>query len=512
MESVHTGENYAKDIVKAIQSCSCMVLLYSDAAADSVHVQKELDLALKYRKKIYPLRIENIEPKEAMEYFLSGSQYSDIFEDFDVSMQKFVEYLRLELGLEEDFTKKLSTQSIEKFCSKHFHAMGYEISKPHKAEWKSLREVQNALLSYPKGEEEILRYLQNNCILAQKEGKKLIIHATFLEQSSLPYLKAHEADLFWQARKLIWKKEALKGALGFFGYEESVIEKEDIDFKLKSNIVNKLRTNRDNANLKILYYLYIKNPPKYSKQKYDIPLNGVYAEQEEMPHLYLNYSYVPKWWGHGKDDIENIPGNLYRGFSSSFDAVRFEKHTSTNNATYENYDGRVAETLAEVFLKRNALVVQKFGAEAILGNALSFMQKSSFLENSKAGKTIKKFMTSPDILAIKLNEQNEIVDAYMMDVKFRSYETKEDFAKALHKEGELYAQAKKYHHNWEDIYLFLFAYLKESKKLEIFLISIADLLQGDSSFSKIEEDPSFGWLSAQEIELLYKKASTFWVE
>lgn len=50
-ESINAGQNYAKDIVKAIQSAQCLILLYSNDVDDSVHVQKELDLALKYKKR-----------------------------------------------------------------------------------------------------------------------------------------------------------------------------------------------------------------------------------------------------------------------------------------------------------------------------------------------------------------------------------------------------------------------------------------------------------------------------
>lgn len=55
------------------------------------------------------------------------------------------------------------------------------------------------------------------------------------------------------------------------------------------------------------------------------------------------------------------------------------------------------------------------------------MERATVLESVSAENTIKRFMTSPDLLVIKLNDDNEIINSYMMDVKFRSYKNKQTF-------------------------------------------------------------------------------------
>lgn len=512
-ESINAGQNYAKDIVKAIQSAQCLILLYSNDVDDSVHVQKELDLALKYKKKIYPLRIENIEPKEAMEYFLSGAQYIDIFNDFRNDLDKFIEYLRTELGIKEDFTKKLDEKNIKLFAVQHFKAMGYKILSTNQTIWENSYEVSNALKNDSSSKDDILEYLSKNCFYATNENNKnLIIAPIFLESSSVPYLKALEADLFWKARKLLWYEKDLKESLSSLSVSENLYYEDDLEFKLKTGMANKFRSlDRNFRKIHILFYLFIKNPPQYKQVNYPIPLRGKYIENEQMPNLYLNYTFMPTWWGYGKDDIEGIPGQRYVGFSQAFEKIRFENHKKTAKAEYEHYDGRIAETLAEVFLKRNDLIVQRFGAESLLGNSISFMERSTILEDNNASDTIRRFMTSPDLLIIKLNDENEIINSYMMDVKFRSYKNRQTFLKQLSNGGELYTQAKKYNQNWDSVYLFLFLHLKEEKEVEIYFLPVEDIMQSQFNPIKIEDDMIFGWLDNSEIANLYKQSKQFWV-
>lgn len=514
-ESVNAGQNYASDIVKAIQSSSCLVLLYSKDSDSSVHVQKELDLALRYKKKIYPLRIENIEPKEAMEYFLSGTQYIDIFNDFNKEFTNFIEYLREELGLKEDFTKKLNEKNIKQFSIQHFKEMGYKIISTNQTIWETISEVERVLKYDTKNKNEILEYLSSNSFYALNEkvdNKNLIITPLYLDSCSVPYMKAFEADILWKARKLLWHDEDLIDCLKSLKVDTKLINEDEIEFKLKSTIADRYRSlDRNRKKISLLFYLFIKNPPVYKQMRYHMPLYGSYVDNEQMPNLYLNYTFMPTWWGYGKDDIEGIPGNRYVGFSKAYEKVRFENFKKSARIEYEHYDGRVAETLAEVFLKRNDLVVQKFGAESLLGNSISFMERATVLESSSAETTIKRFMTSPDLLVIKLNEENEIINSYMMDVKYRSFKNKHAFLKQISKNGEIYNQAKKYHKNWDSVYLFLFLNLKDEKVVEIYILSVEDILNDKNIYLKIEEDESFGWLDNQEISKLYNESKNFWV-
>jgi hypothetical protein len=97
-QDIKAGENYAQSITKAIQECSCLILVYSSNVVDSKHVIRELELALKYGKKIYPLRIDRTEPTEAFEYYLSTVQYIDIFVDYQERLNGFLALLSKEYG------------------------------------------------------------------------------------------------------------------------------------------------------------------------------------------------------------------------------------------------------------------------------------------------------------------------------------------------------------------------------------------------------------------------------
>lgn len=508
-DAVAAGQNYAKDIVMALQASKCIVLLYSTAASNSVHVQKELDLALKYKKTIYPLRIEEIEPAEAMEYFLSGSQYVDLFRDFDNALVRFTNQLKQDIGVKEDQTKKLNASNITSFAKEHFVEMGYAVPSKQETEWLSDYSVQKHVGVNPHKKENILSYLQEHCFYAIKGTLKMIVAPLFLESATASYLKAYEADLFWQARDVLWNQEDLRHVLISMGLSEELVECDDIDFKLKSNLADRLRQIDKRKNIHVLFYLFIKQPPVYEAKSYNLPLKGSYTNGEQMPHLYLNYTYLAAWWGYKKDDIESIPGKRYVGFDKAFETLRFNASVK-ESIDYENYDGRIAETLAEVFFKKNGLVVQKFGTEAILGNSLSFMQKTSLLEDMNASETIKKFMTSPDLLVIKLNEQNEMINSYMMDVKFRSYNSKSDYEKELQQGGELYKQAQKYFQNWGNVYLFLFIHLKTERTLQICIASVKSIVDSEQKEYELEKNSSFTWLEKSKVKELYAKAQAIW--
>lgn len=500
--SIKTSANYANDIASAIKNSQAVVLIYSKDANDSVHVQKEIDLAITYKKKIYPLRIDDATPSEGMEYLLSGIQWRDMAANIELSMKSFINELKADLGLYEDATKKLSESNIESFCMQHFKGMGYKIEPKKKAFWGTIASA----CDYP---QEALEYLSSNAFCAKKEKTTMIVVAKYLESSTLPNFKVREADYFWKARKLLWKREAL---LQVCKEQKVDVEDEEIDFKTKSNIAERYRHEDSSKKaLRILFYLFVQNPPLYRKQSYTLPLNNEfdYKENEPMPQLYLNYSYMPKWWGYGKDDLEKI--KYYEGFRGAFEKLRFEE-LKRSRTEYEHYDGRVAETLAEVFLKRNDLIVQKFGAESLLGNSINFMQRSNMLEDAQAAQTIKRFMTAPDILAIKLDEKDRIVNSYFMDVKYRTFASKELFLQSIKNGGELYSQAKKYQQNWDRVYLFLFLHLSNAKSVEVYILPVKDILEDGFEPLEIRNDYNFGWLENDEIEKLHKKAEAFWVK
>lgn len=74
------GAIYPEEIIKAIEQCSAMALVFSSTANSSTHVRSEVERAFSHNKTIIPFRIENVLPGKALEYFLSSSQWLDAWE------------------------------------------------------------------------------------------------------------------------------------------------------------------------------------------------------------------------------------------------------------------------------------------------------------------------------------------------------------------------------------------------------------------------------------------------
>lgn len=77
---IPTGGNWAGSVVDAINKCETVVLLLSKSSNDSPDVGREINRACDHRRRIVNVRIENILPTGALEYYLSHSQWFDAFE------------------------------------------------------------------------------------------------------------------------------------------------------------------------------------------------------------------------------------------------------------------------------------------------------------------------------------------------------------------------------------------------------------------------------------------------
>jgi hypothetical protein len=69
-ESVTPGSQWATQIDQAIQQSKAVVLVLSSAANSSMHVPREAQLAISYRREMIPYRIEQVEPKDDLNYRL----------------------------------------------------------------------------------------------------------------------------------------------------------------------------------------------------------------------------------------------------------------------------------------------------------------------------------------------------------------------------------------------------------------------------------------------------------
>ncbi len=72
--------SYASAIIKGIQDCKLLVLIFSSHSNKSPQVEREIERAVSKDKTIYPLRIENVVPSPDLELFISSEQWMDAFE------------------------------------------------------------------------------------------------------------------------------------------------------------------------------------------------------------------------------------------------------------------------------------------------------------------------------------------------------------------------------------------------------------------------------------------------
>lgn len=84
------GSSWAGEITRAIPKCSVFLLIFSSYANDSDQVLREVELAVKSKLIIVPVKIEDIELSDDMEYFLSTVHWIDVV---NKKSEKYILYL-----------------------------------------------------------------------------------------------------------------------------------------------------------------------------------------------------------------------------------------------------------------------------------------------------------------------------------------------------------------------------------------------------------------------------------
>ena len=74
---ISPGDEWGAAIVKAIDQCRAMVLIFSSNANSSKQIRREVERAVNAGVPIIPVRIENVAPTEAMAYFMSTVHWLD---------------------------------------------------------------------------------------------------------------------------------------------------------------------------------------------------------------------------------------------------------------------------------------------------------------------------------------------------------------------------------------------------------------------------------------------------
>ncbi|MBL8746418.1 MAG: TIR domain-containing protein [Phycisphaerae bacterium] len=73
--NVPAGADYAECVVRAVDGCAALVVLVTPEADSSMHVRREVDLALGARRPIIPILVGGVKCSEQMRYRLSTAQW-----------------------------------------------------------------------------------------------------------------------------------------------------------------------------------------------------------------------------------------------------------------------------------------------------------------------------------------------------------------------------------------------------------------------------------------------------
>jgi hypothetical protein len=76
---IRPGANYGGAILKAIREARVMVLIFSSHANASVQITREVERAINAGATVIPFRIEDVLPKDDLDYFLSTPHWLDAF-------------------------------------------------------------------------------------------------------------------------------------------------------------------------------------------------------------------------------------------------------------------------------------------------------------------------------------------------------------------------------------------------------------------------------------------------
>jgi hypothetical protein len=85
---VDPGENFMSAIVRAIRAAKVMVLVFTENANTSQEIAKELALASQYELVVMPVRVEDVVPNDALAYALATSQWTDLFRDWELAIER----------------------------------------------------------------------------------------------------------------------------------------------------------------------------------------------------------------------------------------------------------------------------------------------------------------------------------------------------------------------------------------------------------------------------------------
>jgi len=98
-EKLALGDSYPRELARAIEACTCLVVILSQAVGESKHVPRELTMALEANKRLIAIKVDAGQIPENVRYCLSTCHTLDASTQlFEVCVQKLIDQLRLHLG------------------------------------------------------------------------------------------------------------------------------------------------------------------------------------------------------------------------------------------------------------------------------------------------------------------------------------------------------------------------------------------------------------------------------
>jgi hypothetical protein len=89
------GDEWSAAIVKAIDQCRVMLLIFSASANDSRQIRREVERAINAGVTLMPVRIENVAPTESLAYFMSTVHWLDAMTPpIDTHLQRLAESIK----------------------------------------------------------------------------------------------------------------------------------------------------------------------------------------------------------------------------------------------------------------------------------------------------------------------------------------------------------------------------------------------------------------------------------
>ncbi|MCD8373062.1 MAG: TIR domain-containing protein [Clostridia bacterium] len=111
-KDIRAGQQWDDAIHDAIKNCKALVLLFCAQADSSIQVKRELSLADKYKKSVFWVRIERVEPNN-LSYFLTSTQWFDWLDARDTTLEKLVEDLASLDASSAEFSEQNSAAADE---------------------------------------------------------------------------------------------------------------------------------------------------------------------------------------------------------------------------------------------------------------------------------------------------------------------------------------------------------------------------------------------------------------